>query len=236
MKTILFPGWAMPPVKNIYEEFIPNLMSTFDIVDYGFFEPRHKFDFKNPDSEIAKFADKEYDFVIGYSLGSQFALRLALLSNTQPKALIIISGFAKFAESKDNPFGQNNFALNAMITGMKIQPAKVLREFYKVSFGHLKKNIIDEKYIPVPSAMAEALRFLLDCDFRSNLKKINCPTLVIAGEQDTVVKPSLSEELAKSIVNAEFKLERGSGHALPFSKSEEIKNIINEFLIKKNII
>jgi len=236
LKTIFFPGWAMPPEIKLCNNLFPEELKPVNIVDYGFFNPDIRFNFNNVENEILKFAQQEYDIVVGYSLGSQFALRLSLMMSPLPKAIIIISGFAKFTESNDNPNGQKIFALNAMITAMKIRPAQVLRDFYQLNFGDLKGLLFNKSFIPTPSKMIEGLKFLLTCDFRSEVKKIKTPSLILAGSNDTVVKPSVTEELAKYLEKSKYILIEDVGHSLPFSKDNEIRILIHDFLKEQNII
>jgi len=232
--AIFFPGWAMPSDAGLVRKLLPSELDPVEVAEYGFFSGDDPFDFRHPDREIAKFAEKRHNVVVGYSLGSQFALRLAL--HCRPKALVIISGFAKFADSDDNPDGQKSSGVKAMIGGMRIQPSKVLREFYRISIGSAKSAFDSDSLIPAPSAMIAGLEYLLHCDLRRELAKLDVPLLVLAGEDDTVVKASLSKKLADAVNGAKFVCAKGVGHSLPFSRTAETRKEIHGFLRENNIL
>ena len=60
--------------------------------------------------------------------------------------------------------------------------------------------------------------------------KIHVPTLVIAGCDDTVISPSESESLAKSIPGAKLKLIPGAGHLVAFEKPEPFNEALRFWL------
>jgi pimeloyl-ACP methyl ester carboxylesterase len=237
IKTIFFPGWAMPPDAKLARQLLPEKLSPITVCDYGFFAGSGAFSFSDTDPEIAKFANTDYELAIGYSLGSQFALRMALAGEARKlKALVIISGFAKFAGSHDNPEGQKRSGIKAMLAGMRIHPSKVLREFYRLTVGSAKSAMNSDSYIPNPSVMIEGLNYLLDCDLSECVGEINIPTLIIAGEDDILVKASLSRKLSAAIPNSKFIIIPNAGHSIPFANTEQIREIIDEFMCEKNII
>ncbi|HPN83738.1 MAG TPA: alpha/beta hydrolase, partial [Victivallales bacterium] len=125
--------------------------------------------------------------------------------------------------------------IKTMLTGMRVHPSKVLREFYRLSFGAAKQMMDSDSPIPNPSTMIDGLKYLLDCDISDEVGAIKVPTLIIAGEDDVIVKPSLSRSLSEMISGSVFVVIPKVGHSLPFSKTDEIRKTINEFMREKNI-
>lgn len=75
--------------------------------------------------------------------------------------------------------------------------------------------------------------FLRTFDFIPKLKKIKCPTLILAGDQDWISRPSQSKIIAKHIRHAEFHLFKHCGHSMAIDAHEKYIKTIRRFL-KRN--
>jgi proline iminopeptidase len=62
-------------------------------------------------------------------------------------------------------------------------------------------------------------------DLRKDLKKITCPTLLLAGEQDPITPTELSEEIAHSLGSKVVRLERLPGCGHPVFKDDPDRSI-----------
>lgn len=74
--------------------------------------------------------------------------------------------------------------------------------------------------------------FLRDFDVIPQLKKIHCPTLILAGENDWICRPSQSKAIAKHIPHAKLKLFKNCGHAIAVDKHNDYIRLISQFLNK----
>lgn len=72
--------------------------------------------------------------------------------------------------------------------------------------------------------------FLRTFDFIPHLKKIKCPTLVIAGEKDWICPPSQSRIIAKHIPNATLKIFKNCSHAVAVDAHKNYIKLISDFL------
>jgi pimeloyl-ACP methyl ester carboxylesterase len=71
----------------------------------------------------------------------------------------------------------------------------------------------------------------INADTTDRLRQIKAPTLIMAGELDSFISPSLSEQqLAQNIVGARFEVIRGAAHAFFEEKSDEVNKSILSFL------
>lgn len=82
---------------------------------------------------------------------------------------------------------------------------------------------------------ANALGKLMDAthartDYRSKLKQIKAPTLVIHGRQDALFSLELGKSVADHIVNSQFVVIENAGHTLNLEEVELVSEIILEFL------
>lgn len=72
--------------------------------------------------------------------------------------------------------------------------------------------------------------FLRDFDFRPALKKITCPTLILAGKEDWICPPSQSKELAKCIPHADLHIFKNCSHAISTDAHEKYIKVIKKFM------
>lgn len=82
---------------------------------------------------------------------------------------------------------------------------------------------------------ANALGKLMDAthartDYRSKLKQIKAPTLVIHGRQDALFSLELGKSVADHIVNSQFVVIENAGHTLNLEEVKLVSEIILEFL------
>lgn len=70
-------------------------------------------------------------------------------------------------------------------------------------------------------------------DFIPQLKKITCPTLVLAGQQDWICNPAQSKIIAKHIKHSTLKIFKNSGHALAVDAHEQYIKTVIKFLRNK---
>ncbi|MFE2597518.1 alpha/beta fold hydrolase [Streptomyces sp. NPDC059396] len=59
-------------------------------------------------------------------------------------------------------------------------------------------------------------------DLRAGLAAVEVPAVVLAGENDRVVKPELGSAVAKALPDARFERLPGAGHMLPLERPDEI--------------
>jgi pimeloyl-ACP methyl ester carboxylesterase len=67
-------------------------------------------------------------------------------------------------------------------------------------------------------------------DYRTKLKNIKVPTLVMQGEKDTLLPPSFAEEVHKNIPQSKLIIIKDVGHTLNLEAVPEISNQILKFI------
>lgn len=70
-------------------------------------------------------------------------------------------------------------------------------------------------------------------DSTAVLPTISCPTLVVAGSEDIVTPPSMTERMAEAIPKATMKLIEGAGHLPPMERPSEFNEVVQRFLSDK---
>jgi 3-oxoadipate enol-lactonase len=86
----------------------------------------------------------------------------------------------------------------------------------------------------LPSAWFEGVAGLVDCledfDFRPQLGRIGCPTLVVIAGQDRIIEGARSHALGEAIAGARVIVFENSGHALVAEDPAGLAKVCGEFL------
>jgi len=67
-------------------------------------------------------------------------------------------------------------------------------------------------------------------DYRTKLRSIHVPTLVLQGEKDLLLPPLFAEEVHKNIRNSELNIIQGVGHTLNLEAVPQISKLMLDFL------
>ncbi|MES2217790.1 MAG: alpha/beta fold hydrolase [Pseudomonadota bacterium] len=112
---------------------------------------------------------------------------------------------------------------------------KLMEPLYSIKTKTQRKKAFSKsKSIYSHEALNEGFGgFLRNFDFIPKLKKISCPTLVLAGEKDWICRPSQAKTIAKHIPNSQLKIFKNSSHAISVDVHDQYIKIIKNFLKKK---
>ena len=75
--------------------------------------------------------------------------------------------------------------------------------------------------------------FLHHFDFINELKKIICPTLILAGQNDWICSPQQSKIMAKHIKQSTLKIFKKCSHVISSDANDQYVKTIKQFLQKK---
>ena len=222
-KYLFLPGWAVHP--DYYRRL--NLADgvTPEVVDYGFFTPGLAFDPRAVAAMVT--AVNTATVVLAHSLGTMFALRAAA-RNRHLEALILFSPFPRFSEADDYP-GRPLRDLRAMRMQLRRDPDGLLQNFYGAMSD---PEVIGFKPGATvnPVALDDGLVCLSEYDVRESLREVKCPVLMLQGGMDGITGTGGVEYLAARLPNARLKFFPEAGHALPFTRTEECREAIRNFL------
>jgi pimeloyl-ACP methyl ester carboxylesterase len=79
----------------------------------------------------------------------------------------------------------------------------------------------------------DALRACLEYDFRDRLPEIACPTLIVWGENDSVIPSRDADEFERLIPNARKLMMEDTGHVPQVERPEAFNRVLLEFLEEK---
>ncbi|EKD72118.1 MAG: hypothetical protein ACD_46C00003G0001 [uncultured bacterium] len=76
--------------------------------------------------------------------------------------------------------------------------------------------------------------FMRKFNFIPKLKKITCPTLILAGEDDWICRPNQAKQIAENIPHSQLKIFKNCGHAVAIDAHEKYIHLIKKFLQTQN--
>lgn len=165
--------------------------------------------------------------ILGHSMGGAIAMDLGLRHAARVEALVLSCTAAKFNLTADRVE-----SLRAVTMGRAPQA------FNAEGFS---PKTVKENFDLVRESWMEQIRTdprvrytdVLACgqvDFREAIAKIEKPTLVIAGADDTIIPPAESEFIAGKIRGATLKIIADAGHSAPRERPAEYNAAIEQFI------
>jgi pimeloyl-ACP methyl ester carboxylesterase len=168
--------------------------------------------------------------VLGISFGSAIALEYALRHQNSTGALILHGLAARFCDSLGG-----RIAHMALTEFPMPHDNPFFNQFFRLLFarretvGPLFDFVIAQCWSTEQSVMAHRLGLLADFDVRFRLSAVATPTLVVAGEEDSVVSPRRQRAVAESIPDARFVSLARAGHLCFLTRPNAFAHAVVEF-------
>ncbi len=149
--------------------------------------------------------------VIGHSMGGQVATHLAAAHPAQVDRLVLVaaSGLER-----------------ASVWHMALRLPGVSR---RIAPG-FHPTLLADATRAGPRTLVRAAQALLDDDVTPLLAQIAAPTLIIAGEHDTLIPPALSEQTHVLLPGSRYVLLRGAGHVVMWDQAAAFNRAVLRFL------
>ncbi len=158
----------------------------------------------------------EKSHVLGFSMGGMIAQSFALNYPEKVRSLILCSTL---------PRGPKGLGVMKMWNGM-------IETITQQAKTPIVEQLAKYFYIQLPKEFYRQCEAIEKFDVTDRLKEIKVPTLVLAGDRDTVVPIWTAKDMASKIHDAEFKVIWGSGHAIFFEKWWAFNTAVLDFLQK----
>ena len=167
--------------------------------------------------------------VVGHSMGSGVALRLALDYPSRVRALVLIGAMASW---RDNPAVDEVVKTVAGFTDL-VDP-EFTREFQLSTVATSVPDIIDvavEESLRVPARVwKEAFAAIAHADVSPDLPTIAAPTLIIFGGKETFVTRASQDELLRGIRGSRLLVYEDAGHAVHWDEPARVARDIAAFV------
>jgi pimeloyl-ACP methyl ester carboxylesterase len=165
--------------------------------------------------------------VAGHSMGGAIAMELALRNPNKVKALVLIATAAKF----DIP-QERVETWRAVTMGRASQPFN--NDGYSPKTISTKPEIIregwGEQIQTDPRVRWGDLVACSQVDLRDRISRLEKPSLILAGADDTITPPAGAESLKSKIKGAQLEVVPDSGHRLTTERPDVVSAAIEKFL------
>lgn len=176
---------------------------------------------------------------IGWSLGALAAMQFTLLYPDRVSQLALITATPRFTQATAWPHAVAAQVLEEFHTALTTDHHTTLRRFLALQLRGSEgarttqqqlEAILFQHGAPNVAALGAGLALLRDTDLRDELGNIFCPTLVVAGERDTLTPPEAQRYLAAQLPQGQLSVIAGAGHAPMLSHPAAFMRDLNAFL------
>ena len=175
--------------------------------------------------------------LLGWSLGGQVAMRIALDYPALIQRLILVSSTPKFVRDVGWSTGLPLADLTTFGEDMQNDTRATLLRFLTLQTRgasaqkHPLESLRETFFaapMPAPQALTAGLALLLHTDLRAEAATLDQPALVIHGSLDKLAPPGAGAWLADAIPNAKYCLIDGAAHAPFLSHPQPVADAILE--------
>lgn len=235
----LLHGWGMNP--RVFDVLIAQLKAHFTLLPLAL--PGHdgtEILSINTLSTWAAQINKQLPrgtMLLGWSLGGQVAMRIALEHPSKIARLILVSSTPKFVCDDSWPLGIPEEDLLRFGKDMQTDPRATLLRFLTLQTrgASAQKTLLEslrETFFAAPApatqALSAGLQMLLHTDLRTEVATLSQPARVIHGSLDKLTPPHAGTWLARAIPNAKHCLIGGAAHAPFLSHTGQVVEAILE--------
>ncbi|MEE8413759.1 MAG: alpha/beta hydrolase [Dehalococcoidales bacterium] len=190
---------------------------------------------------LLNFVRAEKAHIFGISMGGMIAQHFALEYPQRVTSLILGS---------TTPGGPNSVGFEETVNTVNPEQRKnlspeedaraIMSMVYTKKFINNNPELIEELVAqrvqnpPDPVGRERQFQAASAHDTFERLPEIEAPTLVIAGDEDTVVSPENSQILTSRIPNSKLEILKGVGHGFVTEASEDTSRIVLKFLTEIN--
>ena len=177
--------------------------------------------------------------VIGWSLGGLIALDWARAEPGAIARLVLVGVTPCFVARDDWPHAMSGQTLSRFGDELRVAMRLTLQRFLalqlrggedsRATLAAMRERLF-ERPAPAPETLSAALLLLASADLRAGLAAIAAPTLVVAGERDTLAPAPACAALARALPNASFAPIAGAAHVPFLSHPAAFRRVVDRFL------
>jgi pimeloyl-[acyl-carrier protein] methyl ester esterase len=237
--VVLLHGWAMH--SRAWGDLPAQLADDFRVLPLDL--PGHGQNGAPAPKTLEEMADDiapllpERAVVVGWSLGAQVALRLALDQNERVAALVLIGATPRFRQTDGWSNGMPATQFDAFAAQFVADPAATIHRFVALaSLGSAApkavaqqlRKLLSERPRAGVAALEAGLGVLRNTDLRADSVAVAVPAWIIHGEGDAIVPIAAGRWLAETIPGAQFVPVAATGHTPFLTHIDAITRTIRE--------
>ncbi len=251
--VIFIHGWPLD--SQMWEYQINELSNqgirciTYDRRGFGKSDrPQHGYDYDSLAADLkALIEELDLDKVslVGFSMGGGEVVRyISRYGSDKIERIVLISAVTPFMlKTDDNADGLPQSMFDDFADKLKEDRPDFLTGFGKAFYGvglitkPVSQAFLDWNQSIVmqasPRATLECLKSFSTTDFRTDLKAIKIPTLIIHGDNDKTVPNDVSaRKTAAMIPTADYKIYAGEPHGLFYTQKDSLNDHLLEFILE----
>ncbi len=176
--------------------------------------------------------------LLGWSLGGQVALRVALDHPQRVARLVLLASTPRFLAADGWPHGIAAADLDAFGASLLEDPQATLLRFLSLQtrgmdgqralLQHLRENLLAAPAADT-AALAAGLDLLRGTDLRADLPRVTQPALVLHGTLDTLTPPGAGAWMAEALPQARHVEIARAAHAPHLSHLDAVAAAVGDF-------
>lgn len=243
---VLIPGWPLSDemYEYQYNDLMNNNFRVIGITLRGFGKsdkPYRKYDYDVHAADIRTVLShlKIKNAVLGgFSMGGAIAIRLAATDEEGIISKLALFGAAApiWTQRDDFPYNLPKSAVDDLIALNHKDRPQLLANFGKIfsatetALNEGIANWLNGINISASSyAMTQCLIALRDTDLRTDLAKIEIPTLIMHGKKDKICSFDLAEQMKAGIADSQLIAFENSGHSLFLEETQKFNAELIKF-------
>ena len=165
--------------------------------------------------------------LVGLSMGGRIARNVALRAPDRVRSLVLISTHSGFNSLSTD-------RVTRFVTERRSRTPQTLKHLLGSGASRAAyKELLDSVSRIHEASYQKTLEASVAQDRAAPVEKIRVPTLVIAGEEDTVYPPELAREMARRIPGAQLVMFEGTGHLPNLEQPERFNKALLDFLLQQ---
>lgn len=177
--------------------------------------------------------------IVGWSLGGQVAMRMALDHPDRVSLLALVGSTPRFVQGDDWQAGIAPEVFRQFAAQVAADYHDTMTRFLGLQAfgGEASRTLLrelKERFFarPAPDAdtLRDALAILLDTDLRAALPQLRVPVLLVHGNRDTLAPVAASQWMAQQLPQAQLRVIEGASHAPFLSHPATFMHTLRTFL------
>ena len=236
---------------SVFTNHLSKRYKTFapDLRGYGKSRWNGNFNMNDHLTDLEALLDRfkiEKCLVLGWSLGGILAMELALRLPERITGLILVATAAKPRGSHPPITWQDNLYTGVAALINYIKPSwqwnidtfgkrslfrYLIQQHTSTSYNYIATEAVPA-YLQTSPAATRALYSEIQSGYNRllDLQQIECPSLVLAGDQDRHITSSSSLETAQHLNNSQWQCYTNTAHLFPWEVPQQVLNDIDHWL------
>ena len=238
---VLLHGWGMsgavwqPLVKKLSKSFTLHMV---DLPGMGLSRPLEPYHMHAIAEKVAEIIPPNAD-IVGWSLGGQVAMRIALDYPDMVRRLVLVGATPCFVNKQDWTAGMSADIFSSFAASVNADYHKTMTQFLTLQCMGAKdardtvkvlRKKFAERPVPTTQTLQKALQILLDTDLRNEIAYLRKPTLLIHGDRDTLAPVQAAHWMMQNLPAGFLRVMAGASHAPFLSHQEAFIEAVMQFL------